>query len=85
MTVTWYAIIYINLKGEYLETHSGLVEDFEKLKSKLLESIPDAKIKVEGFIVEANATTLVKLQDHDLVFLVDPGPIDMVIGLKALG
>jgi hypothetical protein len=28
---------------------------------------------------------LIKLQGHDLVFLVDPGPIDMVIGLKALG
>jgi hypothetical protein len=85
LTVTSYTIIYVNLKGEYLEMHSGLVEDFKKLKSKLLESIPGAKIKVNGFIVEANATTLIKLQGHDLVFLVDPGPIDMVIGLKALG
>ena len=91
LTVTWYSTVYFNPKGEYIAASSGIVRSYEELKSAIsgarvsVAHIPDIKIKVEGFVVKANATTLVKLQDHPLVFLVDPGPIDMIMGMKALG
>jgi hypothetical protein len=79
LTVTWYSTVYFNPKGEYIAASSGIVRSYEELKSVI------SGARVEGFVVKANATTLVKLQDHPLVFLVDPGPIDMIMGMKALG
>jgi hypothetical protein len=79
LTVTWYSTVYFNPKGEYIAASSGIVRSYEELKSVI------SGARVQGFVVKANATTLVKLQDHPLVFLVDPGPIDMIMGMKALG
>jgi len=79
LTVTWYSNVCFNPKGEYIAESSGIIRSYEELKSAI------SGARVEGFVVKANATTLVKLQDHPLVFLVDPGPIDMIMGMKALG
>lgn len=94
LQVVWYSALYLDSKGDYVAGSSGRVFNLSELRARLQHhvnvwksrsNIEYLEVKLEGFIVKANASVLYEVQRDDRVFLVDIGPYDLIVEMKFKG
>ena len=84
---------YFDKNGEFLVGGVGPGNISEALRIALsslmrhgvIKSVDEIRILISGFIVYENVSKLYKLQEDPLVYLVDVGPMDVIMRYKAMG